>query len=378
MFSRHKEPLPAGAAEANWFSLFNAISWQITLGSPLIVYAKNLGASSTLLGVLAALTPLLVILQLPAAHLLPRYGYRKLIMAGWGARTVCIFGLAVVPLLTFLDAASRLALVLLLLFVFNLMRGMASGAWMPWMTGIIPEKARARFLSRDQFFAQMGCMAALGMSAYTLSQEPRAWQFSIVFLFSAVGATMSLFCLTRIPDVTAPEELRASGTPVPWMHMLGYPPLLRLIIFNLLFVVALGGLGVFSIAFLRAEAGYSERLIVSLSMLSVTGAILTLPFAARVLDRTGSRPVLVLCLVIFAVVLIGWFCISAGVMGRPSLVVAVLMTFSGMTGVNYAVANSRLAMATIPVMGRNHFFAIYTVITSMAAGLSPIAWGDIA
>jgi MFS family permease len=35
----------------------------------------------------------------------------------------------------------------------------------------------------------------------------------------------------------------------------------------------------------------------------------------------------------------------------------------------------RLAMAVIPVMGRNHFFALYSVIGNVALGLAPIGWG---
>ena len=39
------------------------------------------------------------------------------------------------------------------------------------------------------------------------------------------------------------------------------------------------------------------------------------------------------------------------------------------------MSNTRLAMAVIPVMGRNHFFAIYSVVSNVTLGLAPIAWG---
>ncbi len=39
------------------------------------------------------------------------------------------------------------------------------------------------------------------------------------------------------------------------------------------------------------------------------------------------------------------------------------------------MANTRLAMAIIPVMGRNHFFAIYSIIGNVTLGLAPIGWG---
>jgi MFS family permease len=32
-------------------------------------------------------------------------------------------------------------------------------------------------------------------------------------------------------------------------------------------------------------------------------------------------------------------------------------------------------MAIVPPMGRNHFFAIYSVVTNVTLGLAPIAWG---
>ncbi len=39
------------------------------------------------------------------------------------------------------------------------------------------------------------------------------------------------------------------------------------------------------------------------------------------------------------------------------------------------MSNTRLAMAVIPVMGRNHFFAIYSVLGNVTLGLAPVGWG---
>jgi MFS family permease len=39
------------------------------------------------------------------------------------------------------------------------------------------------------------------------------------------------------------------------------------------------------------------------------------------------------------------------------------------------MANTRLAMAVIPAMGRSHFFAIYSVVLNVTLGLAPILWG---
>ncbi|MCX6928633.1 MAG: hypothetical protein NT154_36290 [Verrucomicrobia bacterium] len=58
---------PPGMHHAYLFSIFNAFSFQIVLNSPMVLYAKTLGASATVLGIIAGMMPLLVIFQIPAA-----------------------------------------------------------------------------------------------------------------------------------------------------------------------------------------------------------------------------------------------------------------------------------------------------------------------
>ena len=111
------ETFPHGLHNAYLFSSFNALSFQIVLSSPMILYAKTLGASATVLGIIAGMMPLLVIFQIPAASHIPRLGFRRFVYAGWGPRVMFIFAIAAVPVTeAFLDAHSRMALLLMLLF----------------------------------------------------------------------------------------------------------------------------------------------------------------------------------------------------------------------------------------------------------------------
>ena len=47
----------------------------------------------------------------------------------------------------------------------------------------------------------------------------------------------------------------------------------------------------------------------------------------------------------------------------------------GLFGALVSMANSRLAMALIPAMGRNHFFVLYSVFANVTLGLAPVLWG---
>src|SRR5437899_7494371 len=145
-----KATFPPGMANAFIFATFNALSFQIVLGSPMVLYAKSLEASATVLGIIAGMMPLLVIFQIPAAAHIGRVGYKKFVYAGWGTRVMFIFAMALVPLTGgFLEANSRLALMLMLLFGFNLSRGISSCAWLPWITALVPASLRGRSLARD-------------------------------------------------------------------------------------------------------------------------------------------------------------------------------------------------------------------------------------
>ena len=122
----------AGIKNAWTFSAFNALSFQIVLGSPMILYAKTLNANATVLGIIAGMMPLMVIFQIPAAQYINRVGYKRFVLAGWGTRTLFTFGMVLVPLATpLLDVTTRLVLMLALLFCFNLVRGISSCAWLP-------------------------------------------------------------------------------------------------------------------------------------------------------------------------------------------------------------------------------------------------------
>src|SRR5438309_6267648 len=160
---------PVGLHNAFLFSFFNALSFQIVLSSPMVLYAKTLGASATVLGIIAGMMPLLVIFQIPAANYIARVGFKRFVYAGWGTRVMFIFGMALVPLTgSFLDANNRLALMLMLLFCFNLSRGISSCAWLPWIALLVPPGLRGKYLARDAAVQNSGSFVTFLIAAACL------------------------------------------------------------------------------------------------------------------------------------------------------------------------------------------------------------------
>lgn len=367
---------PPGLRNAFLFSGFNALSFQVVLGSPMILYAKSLGASATVLGVIAGMMPLLVIFQIPAASHINRIGYRRFVLAGWSTRVMFIFAMALVPLLgSFLNPANRLGLMVALLFCFNLSRGISSCAWLPWITQLVPDNLRGRYLARDVAVQNIASFGAFLVSAASLAGETKPWQFSIVFAFSAAMGAVSLMFLKQIPDVPTPVETSKSTVSVPWLEMFRYPPFFKLLRAVMAWSVAYGGIMTFTVSFLKTHGGMPEDEILLVSSTSFLGGVSSLWFLGARLDHLGSKPVLGSACAAWIAVMAGWVTLSGKVFPTTLSSVVVLQLLMGLGAALVNMANNRLAMAIVPVMGRNHFFALYSVLNNVTLGISPIVWG---
>jgi MFS family permease len=158
--------------------------------------------------------------------------------------------------------------------------------------------------------------------------------------------------------------------------MARYDPFQRLLFTIVGHGVSYGGMMAFTVAFLRSE-GMSEGKILLLSSTAFLGGLSSLWLMGSRLDKLGSKPVLKFCFSSWAVVLVGWLMLSGDVLPVRLSFVLVLQFAMGMLAALIQMSHTRLAMAVVPVMGRNHFFAIYSVVANVVLGIAPIAWGLI-
>ncbi len=369
-------PLPPGLSNAFIFATFNALSFQIILGSPMVLYAKTLEASATVLGIIAGMMPLLVIFQIPAASHIGRIGYRRFVLAGWGTRVAFIFAMASVPLTgSFLGAPSQLGLLLFLLFGFNLSRGISSAAWLPWITSLVPLDVRGRYLARDALCVHMASCLTFLLAALVLRGTAMPWQFAALFGFSAITGAASLTFLRRIPDVAVPQTDAGGKGPVPWRTIAAFPPFRKLLVMNMAWSLAYGGLGAFTVAYLKEAASMSEALIMLVSGLAFLGGLTGLLFFESRTDRLGSKPVLAFALAVWLIIAAGWTLLATRAFNPGLFFVVALELLMGFAYALVSINNTRLAMLTVPTLGRTHFFALYSVLTNLTLGLAPVAWG---
>ncbi len=373
--STTNSPAPVGLGNVFSFAAFNALSFQMIIGSPMVLYAKTLNASATTLGLIAGMLPILVILQIPAARFVDSTGYKKFVLSGWSVRTVFVALMAVVPFTgTFFSPTARLGIVLGLLLGFNVSRGISSCGWLPWITSIIPARSRGKYLTREGSMVNLASFGAFWLAALVLGSDPQPWRFACLFLFSAVCGAISLLFLRAIPEEKRIETLEASPRPL-LSTMLADRPFRRLLEMNVFWALANGGVLTFLVAWLKTEINWPEHHILMLSSVIFVGALANQLVLSRLLDRFGSRPILMTGLIIMLMLLATWTAITCGLLAPMTSLVAVLMFVLGVGGSMVNLANLRLAMLTVPENGRSHYFAVFSVVSSVSLGVAPMLWG---
>jgi len=372
-------PVPYSKAIFNfhWFNFYNAICFQIILGAPIVLLAKYLGANSVTLGIIESFTPLMTTLQLPAAKHLGKYSYRSFALMGWGSRSIFIATSAIVPLLYFASREVKLCILLASLFCFNFIRGISSAAFLPWLTSIVPATMRGRYIGVDHSFVYGGSLITMVVSALLMRGNIEPWRYSLVLWLSVMGAVMSLLYLRLIPDARQSEKTAASSEHLPIRSMLSLKPFRNSILFSLLFATVTGGLSVFPVEYLRMQAHFAPSVILALSAATFFAPMLILQSLGRMVDVMGSIAVIRGATLLFGIVLAFWFAMSAGLI-QPDWKVVLILNFTGGMGLaGFNLANLHLGMSVVPDSGKNHYFALSTVITSLCLGLVPITWGWI-
>ena len=373
--SRPEEPVfVPGTRNAFGFAAFNALSFQMVLGSPMVLYAKSLGASATVLGLIAGMLPLLVVLQIPAARYVDVAGYKRFVVTGWAVRAVFVALMVGVPLAPGWSPGARLGILLVLLFWFNAVRGVSSCGWLPWIASLIPPRSRGRYLTTEAAITNVASMVAFVLAAFVVGDTGAPHRFSALFAFSTVCAAGSVVFLSRIPREPPVHAVPVSQRPR-FGAMLRRAPFRKLLVMNVCWSVASGGVVTFLVSFLKGMLDLPEKTILLLTSLTFIGGVLNQLLLRTALDRYGSKPVMGAGLALWIVVMALWGLVAGNVLAA-SLTALALLTFAvGLANSLVNLANVRLAMVVIPEEGRSHYFAVFSVVGSVVLGLAPIGWG---
>lgn len=373
----HPVPMPKHVTGIYLYECFNAASWVVVLSSPMLLYFQHLHAPATVLALASALAPIFSTLQIPAANFVSKIGYRKLVVSGWTARSMFIVAMAALCFFSdWFSPVFDMVVMLLLMAGYNLLRGISLCAVMPWFTHIVPEARRGEFLAKDQMAASIAVIVALAVFSKILGDKGGSFSFGTVYTLAALAAFVSVRFLRQVPDVPV-EQSRPNPNPMPWRAMFVYPPFQRFIRYNAVINVALGASGVFWVRFFRQTLHKTDSTILLVGALTTAVLALALYMVSSIIDRTGSRPALTLSGGLYFVHFGIWAAVAAGIIPASREIIVFQCVVSGLAGALFNLANLRAVIGIVPVMGRAHFLALYSVGANLIVALVPLAWGKV-
>jgi hypothetical protein len=181
------------------FGFFNATTWMVGLGTPLILLASELGASSFEVGLIYAFVFLLLPIQILANATLPRFGYKKQVMFGWASRGV--FLLIPLWLAWMAPAEPQRWMVHALIasaFFFSLFRALGSCGFMPLLYATLPEHIRGKYFSTDQAITGISGILTLLLCAALFRFLPIYQAFFWQYIYAIVGVFFTVYFLSKV------------------------------------------------------------------------------------------------------------------------------------------------------------------------------------
>lgn len=359
------------------FAMLNACNFQIALGAPLILMARKWGATSFYIGAITALVPLLTTLQIYMAPRVEYLGFRRVMMAGWlGRNIILIFVTALTFCTGWLPGSLLLKLLFISMFAFNALRGLATTSWLPWLSSLVPEQWRGRYISIEQIAINLTSAVVLFASGWVLGTDPTQTRFSLLFLFSLTAGWTSLLFLRRIE---APAPLPGKPTIEPiyvWARQVwSHQPFRRLIRMNLVMALAIAPWNTFTILFLRDRAGIPEGYILNITGVLALGIVLASWFWGILADRFGSRPIMSLATRLIFILMVCWMLMSMGVFPYSIGLVYAFFVVFGVGLIGFAIGNTRYCFNNAPKDIPVKALTIFSVSTSLCNAFGPILWG---
>ncbi|MBL9216575.1 MAG: MFS transporter [Opitutaceae bacterium] len=359
-----------------YFAFYNALNWQVGAGTPTVLLMEQLGADSFQVGLVYSWVFLLTPVQVLATAWLPRLGYKRLTLAGWGARGwFLLLPLSLALLAPEQPAGWMIPAMVAAMFFYSLSRSVGAAAITNWLHGLIPEPIRGRYWTTDQMLAGVGAVGMLLLGALLFAVLPAYPAFAIQYLIAILGAWMSWRYLNRLPDIDRPKVLSLEKIVADTPRLVLEPSQFRTYLWlaALLFVVTTP-IVPFGTYYLKATAGLTSAHIMFYMMLYYAGVIGANAFMRSRLDRVGAKPFFRLSFVTYGVAAAGWMAFLYAGRGA-GLILPLLFLLLGAAAACWTSANLNYLAKLLPAQERALPLSIHGAVIAFLGGVSPVIWG---
>lgn len=359
-----------------YFSFYNALNWQVAIGTPTILFMQQLGADSFQVGLVFAWTFLLTPVQVLATAFLPHVGFKRLTLAGWSARAWCLLvpiGLAIMaPRET---VPWMIHAMIIAMFLYSLSRAIGTAALTTWIYQLIPTPIRGRYWATDQILSGVAIVGSLILYALLFAVLPPFAAFVVQYLIAIGGAWLANREIRILPDVERPKMLSLEKIVTETPRLVLEPSLFRTYLWlSIPLFVTITPIAPFATYYLKVTANVSSAYVMLLTMLTYFGLIAANWFMRPRMDRIGAKPFFRVSYLAFSAIAAGWL-IFLYSQGRWLIMLPVLYLLQGVASGCWTSANLSYLAKILPEQDRALPVSIHGAVITFLGGCSPVVWG---
>jgi len=358
------------------FAFFNALAWQIGIGTPMVLFAEQLGASPFEVGLAYSFVFVLTPVQIVSTALLPRYGFKALMLGGWRTRSFFLGVPAIIALIALRGEQPWMVRALVgSVFCFCLFRSIGAASGTSWFYAILPEKVRGRYFASDQFVSAIAGMGTLLASAALFAVLPVYWALLVQYAIALIGSSISYYALKKLPDADRPTSisLRTVLRDTP-RHLFASSTFRTYVWLAVSCAILATPIPPFSAYYLKVGPNFSSGQIMLFEVLRYLGVMVAAWIIRRRIDTTGTRPFFLLALGSYtAAGLFWWFYLENGFGGIPGIMGVYFVV--GFGAATWGIANLNYLPQIVTPEERTLAVSVHGAVTACIGGLSPVVWG---
>ncbi|MFC1501154.1 MFS transporter [Elusimicrobiota bacterium] len=352
----------------------------LTGGVFLVAIALQLGASNFQIGLLAAIPPLMQLVQLPAIFLIEKVQSRKTVAIYSATISRVAFLMVALSPLLFPPSIGLLILIVAVLFA-SVFGGIGGCAWSSWMRDLVPEKQMGIFFStRLRIATILGIILSLLASLFidywkTSFPNSEIYAYSGLFASAFVIGMIGIIFLSKTPEPTMIPQEKSNV-----LELLTRPlkdkNFKRLMISLGSWSFAVNLAAPFFTVYMLTRLGMGMSIIVALSILSQIFNFTFLVLWGKLADKFSNKSVLAISGPLFMFSILGWTFTTMPekhFLTMPILI--ILHIVMGIATAGVAIASANIGLKLAPKGSATAYLAANTLVNSFAAGIAPILGG---
>ncbi|HZD44105.1 MAG TPA: MFS transporter [Methanomicrobiales archaeon] len=352
----------------------------LTGGVFMVAFALQLGASNLMIGILAAIPPLVALVQIPAVWVINRVRNRRLICICTSTISRSLWlGIAALPFLFPPDIA--LLLFIVLIGLYSAISSIGGCSWSSWMRDLVPQERLGSFFSRRWSLAlAVGIVISLAASAFVdgwKGQDPGSitTAYSAIFVAGVIVGYIGIGMLSRIPEPLLQRNQESSFVATFRRSMQG-GNFRNLLIFLALWNFSVNLAAPFFTVYLFKNIGLSITGVIALSVFSQIVSIFSYPLWGKFIDRYSNKTALSLAGPLFMIAILGWtFTTMPGPYSLTIPLLVLLHAVMGLSTAGVTLSGGYIGMKLAPREVATAQLAVIGVVNSLVAGIAPALGG---